>query len=148
MRWGRALAELGLHGEALDRAMDRVLSAVDRTLADHKTGRWLLDSSHGESACELALTRVDSRGAVGDIVIDRTFIDRDSGERWIVDYKTSAPAPGESVARFFEREAQHYREQLEGYRDCMALRGSEPVRCALYFTSLAQMHELTELATP
>ncbi len=147
-RWRVALSELGLVGSALSGALLRVEKAVVSTLEDTDVGHWVLDAAHPESACELELTWVDDSGAIRDIVIDRTFVDKDTGERWIIDYKTSAPREGESPADFMSREAGHYCEQLSIYRDCLAGSWQQPLRCALYFTTLGRLHELAELALP
>ncbi|MFV0279042.1 MAG: UvrD-helicase domain-containing protein [Parahaliea sp.] len=140
---GRSLqAHLGLQGEALEQGLQRVLAALATTLADTEAGRWLLRSDHRDSACELPLTRVDEAGVVRDIVIDRCFVDARSGERWVVDYKSSLPAAGEALESFLAVEAARYREQLLGYRAALAALGPEPLRCALYFTGLGRLLSL------
>ncbi|MBN7797693.1 UvrD-helicase domain-containing protein [Parahaliea mediterranea] len=141
-RW--ALTSLGLAGADLARALEMAMASLQRTLADASAGRWLLRADHPGSACELPLTRVDATGRIRDIVIDRTFVDADTGERWIVDYKTSQPAPGVSTAEFLREEGERYREQLQGYREAMAELGPEPLRCALYFTALGHLHPLDD----
>ena len=123
--------------------MARVLDAVERTLNDEQ-GRWILSSTHPEAASELPLTRAVG-GGVQDLVIDRTFVDAVSGERWVVDYKNSTPAEGISAEAFAAEETERYREQLRAYRDAVGALGPQPVRCALYFTSLGQLHPLNEL---
>ena len=118
---------------------------VTDTLQDEQWGCWLLQSTHPEAHSEYALTHLDDGGAATDIVIDRTFIDRDSGVRWIIDYKSSAPREGESVDVFAAREADTYAEQLQGYRSALQNLGPEPVRCALYFTAISHLYVLSEL---
>jgi ATP-dependent exoDNAse (exonuclease V) beta subunit len=138
------LRELGLWGEPLAAAMTRVVEDVEKTLADTGGGRWILDSGHRDACCEMPLTMLRD-GRVQDIVIDRSFIDRNSGIRWVIDYKSSCPAPGCDVAMFTAAEAERYQEQLRGYRDALRALGDEPVRCALYFTGLALLYPLREL---
>jgi ATP-dependent exoDNAse (exonuclease V) beta subunit len=138
------LRELGLWGHALATAAERVERDVERTLSDEQGGRWILDPGHREARSEMPLT-VLGDGKVHDIVIDRSFVDRDSGIRWIIDYKSSLPAPGVDEAVFTAGEAERYRTQLRGYRDAMRALGTEPVRCALYFTGLALLYPLREL---
>ena len=133
-----------LHGESLDKGGRRVLDALETTLADQNHGRWILSSQHSDAHSELALTVAHETGA-RDIVIDRTFVDVSSGERWVVDYKSSSPPAGNSMAAFLAEEGERYREQLRAYRDAVASRGPEPVRCALYFTSLGEFYHLAEL---
>ncbi|GAB3275979.1 UvrD-helicase domain-containing protein [Parahaliea aestuarii] len=134
-----ALASLGLSGDALAQGLERVIAALHTTLADEVAGRWLLRSDHPASHCELPLTRVREDGVINDIVIDRCFVDAGTGERWIVDYKSSRPPEGMPLEHFLQEEVVRYGEQLAGYRDAMASLGTEPLRCALYFTALAQL---------
>jgi ATP-dependent exoDNAse (exonuclease V) beta subunit len=132
-RWLHELAELGVPGDLRAGAVERVASAVARTL-EHDRGRWLLDARHRESATELALT-----GRLGNdivrVVIDRTFVDAD-GVRWIVDYKTSRHE-GAGLEEFLDREQERYRPQVERYAALMRRLGPEPVRLGLYFPLLA-----------
>ncbi|MEH6582118.1 MAG: UvrD-helicase domain-containing protein [Halioglobus sp.] len=142
-RWEHALASLGLFDEALSSAVTRVEQSVNAVLADDQ-GRWILSSKHFQADSELRLTRVDSRGRLVDIIIDRTFVDEQSNERWVVDYKNSQPEVGETYEDFVEREENTYRAQLEGYREAMTVAGDQPVNCALYFTALARLHRVSE----
>jgi ATP-dependent helicase/nuclease subunit A len=137
--WHNALATLGLFGDALNAASERVQTSI-RTVLDDPTGQWLLSSEHADASSELPLTRIDERGNVVDIIIDRTFVDSQTQERWVVDYKNSQPDAGESNDTFAQREANTYRDQLTVYRDSVAQLGDEPVRCALYFTAMAHLH--------
>ncbi len=145
-RWRCALAELGFHGALLDEASTAVESAVQKALSS-ATGRWVLDAGHHQASSEWPLTARDEQGRLRDLVIDRTFIDSDEQARWIVDYKSSRPASGETEAEFFAREALSYRAQLQAYRDALAALGETKIRCALYFTALGQLHTLEDLST-
>ncbi len=138
-RW--LLAAERLTDEDLAQALTRVQDSLERTLAD-ATGRWLLRADHPHSACELALTRIDSEGEVQDLVVDRTFVDAETGKRWIIDYKTSEPSAGVELESFLAEEARRYRGQLQSYCDAMAALGSEPICCALYFTALGRLFSL------
>ena len=141
---GHSLACLGLAGKPLQAARDRVLVAVEATLTDKQAGRWLLSSDHNEAASELPLT-IHEAGKSRDIVIDRTFIDRDTGVRWVIDYKSSVPETGVAMEVFLQGEADRYHEQLRCYRDAISASGPEPVRCALYFTGIGALHHLQAL---
>ncbi len=138
----RHLRAQGLAGDTLAQALDRVLEHIDRVLADQQFGRWLLDGTHEQAASELPLTWLDDDGSVRDSIIDRTFVDGTTGDRWIIDYKTSRPLPDESVEAFASRELDTYRAQLEGYRTALAAQESKPVRCALYFTEISHLAHL------
>ncbi|MEH6593609.1 MAG: 3'-5' exonuclease, partial [Halioglobus sp.] len=142
-RWEHALASLGLFDEALSSALTRVEQSVNAVLADDQ-GRWILSSKHLQADSELRLTRVDSHGRLVDIIIDRTFVDVQSNERWVVDYKNSQPEEGETYQDFVLREENTYRAQLEGYREAMTDAGDQRVNCALYFTALARLHRVSE----
>ncbi|MFN8604455.1 MAG: PD-(D/E)XK nuclease family protein, partial [Candidatus Binatia bacterium] len=131
------LAELGVPADRRAAAVDRVVRAIERTLADPR-GRWLLDGAHALSAAELALTgRV--AGELVSVVVDRTFVDAD-GTRWVVDYKTSTHE-GSGRDEFLDREQQRYRPQLERYAALMRRYGPQPVRMGLYFPLLSAWRE-------
>lgn len=140
--WRAQLLELGLAGELLERASERVEMSVSAVLND-PTGRWVLNSRHDNAACELALTTNSEEDKVVDLIVDRTFVDSADNSRWIIDYKTSQPAEGESMEDFLAREGALYRPQLQRY--AVALHESEgpSLRCALYFTSIPHLHELS-----
>jgi ATP-dependent exoDNAse (exonuclease V) beta subunit len=140
-RWSMGLRRLGLSGDSLAEGRSLLQQALQTTLEDRR-GRWVLSSGHRFARSEYALTLPAARDRFTDLVIDRTFVDDDTGERWIVDYKTSRPAAGETQEEFLRRESSKYRGQLQAYREAMAACGPEPVRCALYFTGLGVLHEI------
>ena len=140
-RWKLALQRLGLCGVQLMSALDTVVRHVNTVLADD-TGRWILSSAHQAARSEYALSCAANNGQVLDLVIDRTFIDESSGERWIIDYKTSSPLDDEALKDFLCREEGAYSEQLGRYRDALGQMGTHPLRCALYFSAIAYLHEL------
>jgi len=141
-RLAQLLAAQGLTGQRLVSIAEQVVQHVDTVLADEAVGHWLLDCAHPESQCELPVTWVDDAGDIRDSIIDRSFVDRATGERWIIDYKTSGPSDGESLEHFSARELLHYRDQLAGYRVAMAGLDNRPIRCALYFTGISHLAEL------
>ncbi|MGB5103077.1 MAG: UvrD-helicase domain-containing protein [Steroidobacteraceae bacterium] len=136
-RYACELAELGVPADRRAAAVERVVAAVERTLADER-GRWLLDASHRSAATELALAG-PLDGEVVHVVIDRTFIAAD-GTRWIVDYKTSSHE-GAGVDEFLASEQERYRPQLERYARLVRRLGPEPVRLGLYFPLLSAWRE-------
>ncbi len=147
-RWRMALQRQGLWGEGLDDAVHKVQRAIAQALHHDHSGRWLLSSEHKDARSEWNLTTMAANGDIRDIVIDRSFIDRETGLRWVIDYKNSSPMPGESLDHFATRESTAYLEQLRCY--CAAVRqlGAQPLRCALYFAALGHLHILTELDVP
>ncbi len=132
-RWHDELAELGVPADRRTEAVERVSTAVQRTLADER-GRWLLDAAHGAAASEFAITGPIA-GQVVSVVIDRTFVDA-GGTRWIVDYKTSSHE-GAGLEEFLDSEQARYRPQLERYAELVRRLGPEPVRMGLYFPLLS-----------
>jgi ATP-dependent exoDNAse (exonuclease V) beta subunit len=123
------LTELGVPEELRPAALARVIHAVQSMLADER-GRWLLDSSHADSATELALSgRIG--GELLHVVIDRSFVASD-GRRWVVDYKLS-PHEGGNLDGFLDREQQRYATQLHRYAELARRLGPEPVTVGLYF---------------
>jgi ATP-dependent exoDNAse (exonuclease V) beta subunit len=144
-RWRAQLVRLGLWGDGLAAATAEVEQSVLTTLAAGGAGRWLLGGGHRQARSEWALTSVDPEGAIQELVIDRTFIDAATGLRWLIDYKNSRPAPGQSLEEFLAGQGAAYREQLLRYRRALREMGPEPLRCALYFTALGHLHHLPEL---
>jgi ATP-dependent exoDNAse (exonuclease V) beta subunit len=82
-------------------------------------------------------------GQLVHATIDRTFVDAD-GRRWVVDYKTSAPAPGELPERFMAREMERYAGQLRLYAALLGqlMADGRQVRAALYFPVFDGWREL------
>ena len=148
LHWRVALQREGLRDERLNQALQSVRRAVANALQSGGAGRWVLSGEHLEAHSEWALTTVDSQQRIRDIVIDRSFVDAATGVRWVIDYKSSAPATGESHTLFFTRESAAYLEQLRAYRDAVRDWGPQPVRCALFFTALGHLHIIRELDLP
>ena len=136
-RYETELAELGVPVERRTHALERVVTALQRTLNDPR-GQWLLFDRHPSAESELALGGLVG-GEIVNIVIDRTFVD-DDGVRWVVDYKTSSHE-GSGLEAFLDREQQRYRAQLERYAVLAAHLGPEPVRLGLYFPLLSAWRE-------
>jgi ATP-dependent exoDNAse (exonuclease V) beta subunit len=133
-----ALERAGVPAPERARAVESVLTALRRTLADER-GRWILDAGHREAHSEWELSGV-SAGRLRSVVIDRCFIDA-QGARWVIDYKTSAHEGG-GLEEFLAQELERYRAQLETYRGLARALGPEPVRAALYFPLLGALREL------
>lgn len=128
-----ALRQGGLRKPALAERVSAAVGVLDRTLADDR-GRWIL-ARHEDAHSELELMAVGPDGSPTTQIIDRTFVDDTTGERWIVDYKTSVPGADETETEFLAREADHYAAQLKGYRDTLAAFDPDHPRIhtALYF---------------
>jgi ATP-dependent exoDNAse (exonuclease V) beta subunit len=125
----RSLRGLGVRQKDLTEATQKVMDAVARTLASPR-GQWLL-ASHTAQASELSLSGFNNEQMI-HAVIDRTFVA--DGVRWVVDYKTSTPAPGDRLEDFLQREASRYRPQLLIYTELMQrFDPVHEVKAALYF---------------
>jgi ATP-dependent exoDNAse (exonuclease V) beta subunit len=135
------LASQGVKKDKADSIIARSARAIEMCLASER-GRWIL-ADHEDAHCELALTAVlETRTGPGtgpgqpaprSMVLDRTFIDNDT--RWIIDYKTSSHVGGD-LEGFLKSETERYRQQLQLYRDAMAITETLPIRTALYFPLL------------
>jgi len=134
-RFELELAQLGVESTELETAAANVSAALKRIVAD-PTGRWIL-SPHRNAASELRLTR---RGEtrLEHLQLDRTFVDRETGIRWIIDYKTSIHEGGD-IDAFLDSEELRYRRQLEIYASAMAEIDSGEMRVGLYFPLLGEL---------
>ncbi|MEH6473849.1 MAG: UvrD-helicase domain-containing protein [Halopseudomonas sp.] len=137
--WKIQLQQLGLGKAELDQALQRVQRLVSNTLLDTR-GRWILDPSHQQSACELPLSQHNGFKTI-HYIIDRTFIDSD-GVRWIIDYKTAACPDGETFEQFIQSESERYRPQLQNYARAFKAIEPRPIRTALYFPESQHFQEL------
>ncbi|MFL6575120.1 MAG: PD-(D/E)XK nuclease family protein, partial [Povalibacter sp.] len=135
------LTELGVPADRSEAACDRVIAALERTLADER-GRWVLGmtSDTREAASELALSGVIADRII-EGVIDRTFIDAED-TRWIVDFKTSTHEGG-GLEEFLDQEVIRYLPQLTRYATLMRrYRPGERIKAALYFPLLKAWREV------
>jgi ATP-dependent helicase/nuclease subunit A len=123
----------------LPRATSIVIEALTRTVSSSR-GRWIFAAEHHAARSEWALTGI-AAGRLTNVVIDRTFVDRD-GTRWVIDFKTSRHEGG-GLDTFLEQEMARYRAQLETYVALARAIDTTPVRAGLYFPLLDVFRELT-----
>ena len=140
-QWIRGgLQQTSLTPDAMTAVEEHCLHLLGNTL-DCTTGRWIL-GAHPEAQSELALSRMEF-GEIKGYVIDRTFVDSETGCRWIIDYKTSAPLLDESLEHFTAREHAHYRDQLRNYAELLAeytqAESHTAIKTALYFPSIKML---------
>jgi ATP-dependent helicase/nuclease subunit A len=126
---------LGVDPTELEPATARVIEALSRVLAN-PLGRWVL-GPHDDARSELrlALRRGDT---LEHLRLDRTFVD--SGQRWIIDYKTSTHEGGD-VGAFLDSEVERYAPQLERYARAMTTIDGRSVRVGLYFPLLGELRD-------
>lgn len=135
--WKIQLQQFGWSSDNLNRALQKIASAITITMnSDH--GRWLLNSDHEQSACELSLMQKDKQD-VREHIIDRTFIS--DGVRWIVDYKSSEAEKGEVDEKFIARELEAYLPQLTRYRNLLAATETLPIKTALFWVAYGKLIE-------
>lgn len=116
------LRRFGIAPFEMQEAEDRARQVLESTVADPR-GRWIL-AHHQQDRWEWELA-----DANGNYRLDRGFVA--DGERWIVDFKTSATFSTESL--------QQYEAQLSNYaRLVWEMDRTAPIRCALYFPMLPE----------
>jgi len=95
-------------------------------------------------ASEWLLEDQPQPGAIRRGVIDLFAFDGQTW--WLLDFKTSRPAPGEDWEAFITQETEKYRPQLLAYREMAArTQGIEPpetIRLGIYFTACRKVVEL------
>lgn len=105
-------------------------------------GQWLL-SDHESAQCEWAISGLGHQGQARNAVIDRYFVV--DQQRWIIDYKTATPNhESPSKEQFLQEQRERYGSQLERYRQLVTQLYFDdplPIRTALYFTGLGELHE-------
>ena len=141
-RWISWLDALSTPKNAVEKALSLVESNIINLLNDNRWGNWMLDNRHLDSHAELSLTYVDSQARIQDLVIDRTFIEKETGIRWIIDYKTTRKKETETLMDFIARESRRYSQQLKIYRDAIADSEKRPTNCGLYFTSIGHFEHI------
>ncbi len=141
-RWILWLDALAISKEAGLTTLALVESNIINLLNDTKWGNWILDNDHLDSQAELSLTSVDSQSRIKDLVIDRTFIEKKTGERWIIDYKTTQKLETETLKSFVTRESRKYTQQLTSYRNAFSDSEKRTINCGLYFTSVGHFEHI------
>lgn len=136
--WKHQLLQLGVPGYLCPTMVNKLTDVVTTTLQNPKA-QWVLDHSHVQSECEMPISTL-VKGELKQFVLDRTFID--GGVRWVIDYKSSSPLEGETLAMFEARMAQEHKEQLGQYASLLADLGTEPVRAAIFATSTGSFIEV------
>ncbi len=81
-------------------------------------------------------------GCLVTVIFDRMLVD-ERGERWVIDFKTSAHE-GAGQEEFIGAEMQRYRAQMTRYAVLARALGPEPTRVALYFPLLGAFRELSD----
>ncbi|MCW5588861.1 MAG: UvrD-helicase domain-containing protein [Legionellales bacterium] len=138
MRWKFILQQQGIPQQALIPAYQKLITALERIFADRR-GLWIFNPNHPLAVNEFALT-LKTRNGVKTLIIDRSFVDEDN-KRWIIDYKSSEPAPKQDLNEFLQQEFIRYRQQLEQYARAFQQLDSRKIHLGLYFPMISAWHE-------
>ncbi len=141
-RWILWLDALAISKEDASAPLAVVELNVINLLNDVKWGKWILSNEHLDSKAELSLTSLDSQFGIQDLVIDRTFIDKETGVRWIIDYKTTKKLETETLKSFVNRESKKYAQQLKNYRNAISDSEKRTINCGIYFTSVGHFEHI------
>lgn len=136
--WRTALRRLLLSDEQISRHM-QTMSETLQNCTSHPDYGWLFDNRQQDNQSELSLISKRS-GRIREHKIDRTLIDQ-HGIRWIVDYKTAHPGPGQNEEDFIAQQLAEYAGQLERYRGLFSDLEERPVKTALFFTAIPRLVE-------
>ena len=128
--WRARLMTLGVSSTEVSEAAGQVEKIVAMIKTD-KNIQWMFDSRHPEKKREFPLTLKSKSGFV-QLVVD-LLIQKDDGETWIIDFKTSQPEGGQTLETFIELEKQRYMASLDQYHHAVVALGYRNVKSALYF---------------
>ncbi len=105
--------------------------AVIQKIDSSPTAAWILGPHEGAES-EWSFVSVNAQGEMVKNRLDRSFVFE--GIRYIIDYKLTHPAEGESFEAFIERMKTEYRPQLKHYEALVrACDTRYPIRLGLYF---------------
>ena len=128
------LTQQGLLTTQIPWALAQLNTCLKKTLTDAR-GRWLLSQHHQAAQSEYAITALIN-DQPQNLVIDRTFIDANTGIRWIIDYKSS-DYQGHQAEEFLNLAKQQHQQQLNTYAQALLLdskySNNSMIRCGLYF---------------
>jgi ATP-dependent helicase/nuclease subunit A len=100
----------------------------------------ILSNDYSFNANEFAVTLNTASGPL-HLVMDRVYQDH-SNHLWIIDYKTSEPAEGQSLENFYQQESIAYQQKMSLYKMAMERLGYEQVKMALYFPVIGGWREI------
>jgi len=133
--WRTELIALRVPEAQVGYAVRNLCTAIENIKTD--TQAHFIFKSYEVEQNEYALSAFEG-GMVKKSIIDRTFVD-DSGERWIVDYKSTPTKNKDLYAFAQEQVASRHKPQLERYGALMSQIDTRPIRLAVYFPLIKQL---------
>lgn len=139
-RWEALARAEGATGDEIERGYEALVTHLSRTVADPKLQRVLAASGYSELSFRLPLGSVVVRGQ-----IDRLYLDPDTREWVVLDYKS------EAISGPLEQAAEAHRSQLLAYAwaasEVLQGHGETPVRrVEVYFTAAGELVALPRLS--
>jgi ATP-dependent helicase/nuclease subunit A len=133
------LKTLGVGITEINTASQRVIKILCNVLNDAHAQK-ILATDYPFHANEYAVTLNTTSGAL-HLVMDRVYQDH-SNHLWIIDYKTSEPAEGQSLENFYQQEVVTYQQKMSLYKMAMERLGYQQVKTALYFPVIGGWREI------
>ncbi len=135
------LKTLGVSITEIDSATQRVIKLLCNVVNDPQAQK-MLSNDYSFNANEFAVTLNTASGPL-HLVMDRVYQDH-SGHLWIIDYKTSEPAEGQSLEDFYQQEVITYQQKMSLYKMAMERLGYQNVKMALYFPVIGGWKEFSD----
>ncbi len=136
-KWCRELAAMGVPKTEQASAVAKIRRLVI-SLASDTARHWLFSNTHTERKTEYEISCI-AAGGVKHYILDLLIVDGES--TWIVDYKTSEPAPDQDQQDFVVQAMQTYRDIMFHYKTVIEKMGYANVRLALYFPMISTWTE-------
>lgn len=133
------LKTLGVSITEIDSATQRTIKLLCNVVNDPQAQK-MLSNDYSFNANEFAVTLNTASGPL-HLVMDRVYQDH-SNHLWIIDYKTSEPAEGQSLENFYQQEAITYQQKMSLYKMAMERLGYQQVKMALYFPVIGGWREI------
>lgn len=110
-------------------------------MISEEQGQWILGGGYDQALTEYSM--ITNNGTNFEkIVIDLIIIE--DGKRYVIDYKSSYPAEGQSEEQFIKQELGKYKEKMMQYKTCNEEAFEEPVNIALYFPMIGKLTTYSE----
>lgn len=136
-QWRARLAMLGTPQSQLQTAVVAVERALTR-LVVHPKFFWLVNQPTVLLEYPVTMKR---QGEIHNYIFD-VLVVTEQKQAWVIDYKTSEPAPGEAQSEFLQRERKTYEPIMRAYQRAATLMGYSGAKSALFFVCTGSWLEL------